>query len=43
MNFKTKEIIKLDGSVDGFLELCSNVEKIEVLKEENNKIIKIYD
>lgn len=43
MNFKTKEIIKLDGSGDGFLELCSNVEKMEVLKEENNKIIKIYD
>ena len=43
MNFKTKEIIGLDDSKDGFLELCSNIEKIEVLKKEKNKIIRIYD
>ena len=43
IKFKTKEIIKVDSSKDGFLELCSNIDKIEVLKEEKNKIIRIYD
>ena len=43
LNLKTKEIILFNMGMDGFLKLCSNVEKIEVLKEGKNKIIRIYD
>lgn len=53
LNFKTNEITDLSYDLepqrdfkqkpDGFIKLCSSIEKIEIEKIEKNKMIKIYD
>lgn len=42
LNLENKEFI-FDYDLDGFLDLCTSIEKIEIEKPGLNKIIKIYD
>ncbi len=42
LNLETKEFI-VDYQDDGFLDLCSSIKKLEIEKQELNKIVRIYD
>ena len=42
LNLETKEFV-VDYEADGFLDLCTSIEKIEIERQEFNKIVKIYD
>ena len=43
LNIEKKEIIIDSYLEDSFFELCSSIERIEIEKQESNKIVKIYD